>query len=401
MAKRFVGTSTHSQGHDPAIQVQGKIVNVNPTNWTVDVVSSFDRHYWRDVQVSSPYLHPNNGEGIYIMPEYGAQCSVMIPSDTTPPYIVNFLAPMDVRDVGDADEARSRNGPVPFPTTDARFDGGRPPAQPGDIFIRGRDGNFCILHRGGVLEIGSTELCQRIFMPINNHMLDVSGIYEHLNTGGGVRWGLLSGDAEKTDTRYVETIRLLAGDQFCDIRIQKGSVEELGEPDGDLGEAAALAELGIAQDATVVYEMVLSPGGFMTNGSPSSPSVRNETKMRLLFDKEGGTLLRSSGSLLLRYDKGIRFKTLGVMDLQAQSITMTSTSGAKLDGGPLTEINGDIVKVSGGARGAARIGDTATVVFAKTPVFISIAGAAPVPCTIDLGTAVAFIDRGSDTLLTR
>ena len=28
-------------------------------------------------------------------------------------------------------------------------------------------GNFVVMHRGGVLEVGATELCQRIFIPLS------------------------------------------------------------------------------------------------------------------------------------------------------------------------------------------------------------------------------------------
>ena len=381
---RFRNAMTSRAGTVAGQLVQGRVLNVNLVNWTVDVVTQFDRKFYADVQVGASYLHYNSGEGIFVMPEVGAVIMIAIPSDSTAPYVQCFLAPMETAnatgkfndpdksivttqqgtqqantsnvDTSDApDGTRSRGGKVPFPAVDARFDAGRPPAKPGDIFIRGRDGNYIVLHRGGVLEIGSTELAKRIYIPIGNKILDMSGQYEHNSTGGSVWWGLQEGPSiDNPQTQHMETFRLRANDQYADLRIAKGQIfKPVPEPAGSGG---ADAESNLNFDPITVYEIVLAQQAFKTvTGDPAKGG--GVVRLKLYFTKSGDVFLRSEGSAYFAFKKKVTVSIGDALDVTCDTVSVVAKNGAVIDGGPSTEIKGDFVRLQGGTSPVSRVGD--------------------------------------------
>ena len=372
---RFYGAATSGAGHVPARVVQCRVTGVNLVNYTVDVVSEHDQHYWTDIQVGSAYAHFNAGEGIYVMPDVGAVCQVCLPSDTTPKFVLSFLMPFEI---SNADEVANPNAGAPHPKVRARFDGGRPPIKPGDICLRGRDGNFLTLHRGGVLQVGSTELAQRIFIPIGNRVFDVSGEYEHQNTGGSIRWGIQEGPLDNPGTQHMSVYRVFANEKYCDVRIAKGKVlNPVGEPDGDNGEAEALAEMGI-DDKFLVYEVALAPGGFRTgSGDLASPATRNQTKMRFFFNRDGGAFLRAEGSALYSFKKNLRVKVKETLEVRAKSVDVETQNGMTVRGGPLLEFQSDVVRLQAGTTPIARMGD-GVLVPPGTPLAATIQPLSPI-----------------------
>jgi len=383
MATRFRNTMTHKQGTDPAQVIRGRVINVNMVNWTVDVISQFDRKYFNDIQVGAAYLHYNSGEGIYAVPDLGAVVMITIPSDSSPPYVQSFVMPMEVAnakgkfndpdqtvvtdqngtqtantsDVDDSDApdgTRSRGGAVPHPEVDARFDGGRPPAKPGDIVLRGRDGNYVVLHRGGVLEIGATELAKRIFIPIGNKLMDISGQYEHTSTGGSIWWGLQEGPSvNNPPTQLMETYRLYANDKYADLRIARGKVfKPVPEPAGN----TATSEMGF--DPIIVYEVALAKQGFKTQtGELVNGGTVNEIKLKFFFDIKGNVFLRSEASAYFAFKKAVRVEIGDALDVTCTTLSIRASSGAVLDGGPSTEIKGEVVRIQAGELPIARQGD--------------------------------------------
>lgn len=383
----------HKAGCDPTKTMQCRVMSVNYVNWTVDVLSTFDRKFFFDIQVGAPYLHFNNGEGIYVVPEVGALCQVCIPGDSSAPFVQSFVAPMEVAgdpsqpdgpEVIEVDQAgneqvnkdamsgsdapdgtTSRSGSAPYPRTDANFSAGRPLGKPGDIYLRTRDGNFIVLHRGGVLQIGATELAQRIFVPINNRIMDVSGEYEHLNTGGTVQWGIQEGPSVSNPAcQHMETYRLYANDKYTDIRIAKSKVYyPLGEPDGEAGSAEDLNALNIGTDEVVMYEICVSPAGFkpVTGDPVDGNKTRNGCTLRFFFDKKGGTFLRCEGNALFRFKKKLKIVVDEDIEVKCKNFSLQTGENCTVGGGPMTEVQGDFVRLGAGTQPVARMGDAVSI----------------------------------------
>jgi hypothetical protein len=379
--KRFPRTSMLSTAElDGAEVVQGRVFNVNLVNWTVDIVAQYDQRRYFDVQVSSAYVHYNNGEGSYVMPEVGAVCVLCIPSDSSPPFVQGFIMPPELMGntaTADAPAGTASHGQPQKFATAASFAGGRPRANMGDIWFRTRDENFIILHRGGVLQLGSTPLAQRIYIPLNNVIHDISGNYAHYNTGGAVSWGVQEGPSiEHSPTQYMHTLRVFADDKFADIRITAGKVHSpVPEPDGVKGEQDALTQLkiGTEKDTPIIYEVVVSPGGFSAeSGDLANAGVRNKTVLRFFFDRAGGTFLRAEGNVLISCHKKLRVKVSEDIIVDGkQNMIVTCDQDITINGKSSVSIKGAVVRLGQGQAPVARQGDVVQIILPFTPMVAS------------------------------
>jgi len=115
----------------------------------------------------SPYLHQNQGEGVAVMPEVGSTCWVCCPSETGRDAFVLGWTPVQ------------ENG---------SYRAGRQRLNPGDLHFSTRDGNFVFLRRGGIVQIGSTPVCQRLYIPIRNIIRDFAENYELTTPAGDLTW---------------------------------------------------------------------------------------------------------------------------------------------------------------------------------------------------------------------
>jgi len=333
-------SQTQGEGLVPALVLECNVVDVNFVNWTVDVFSAFDQRYFPNIQVASPYVHPNRGEGIYAMPEIMAKCLVAIPSDLgSPPYVIGFVMRMEDKQVPEGEETDSSGGMGP-----STFAGNRKRGKPGDIVMKGRDGNFVVLHRGGVLQVGSTSLAQRIYIPLRNLITDVSQNYEHFNMGGAINWGISTGETTaEPETEFRQVFRLFANDIMADARIAIGKVHQpIPEPAGSEGEIEDLNNLGIGTDPDnpIVIEVAIAPQAFNAEtGAPNISVAQNGTKMKFFFDQKGGGFLRAEGSLLIRIkekfklkaDKGIEFESDEDVIFRCRMFKVESESGVRMD----------------------------------------------------------------------
>lgn len=401
LERRGMRTSwTQQEGGGEAHVYEGRVVNVNLNNWTVDVRSQFDQKFYPNIQVASGYMHPNRGEGIYVMPEVNAKCLVCIPSDGPPPFVLAFIMPTEQRDAPDEVEVEGTSG-----TGSQTYQGGRPRAKPGDIYMKGRDGQFVVLHRGGVLQVGSTELAQRLYIPLGNIITDVSQNYEHHNTGGTINWGVIPSSTEGSPkTQYQQTFRLLANDEKADVRVAVGSVQQpTPEPlnEGGEGQRNAAIGLGVGDANPVVFEVALSPQGFDADTGSPEASAEGATRLKFVFDKTGNTFLRAEGSvnvrvkneLFLTADRGAVFNTKKTWRISAQEkVRIEGRKGVDI----LAE-NGPVV-LNGGDTPVAAVGSAVDVLITL-----------PIPITTPVGPSVinpgpnarltGFIVNGSTTVL--
>jgi hypothetical protein len=378
---------TSSSGHDPAEMVQCRVIAVNMTNWTVDVRSQYDRHFYADIQVASMYQHYNNGEGFSCMPEVGADCMVAIPSDSSPPFVMGFIMPMESFDTSapDAPQGTGSHPSAGRNANTASFAGGRPKANPGDMIMRTRDGNFVILRRGGVLQLGANSMSQRIYIPIGNIITDICEQYNMHNVMGSINWGIQEGPTQQNiPGQWTQVFRVNADDKYADVRVRVGKVTAIGEPAS--GDGEDLGALGIGTDGPVVYEVVVAPGGFTEDGSPSSTGTVEEVKMRFFFDRLGGTFLRSEGSALFSFKKKLKLKIKEEFELVGEkSGTITFKTGLDIDGGAYTAIKGKVIRLASGKKKVARAGDVVQCAVLLTPInslLVAPPGGGPVTGTL-------------------
>ena len=161
----MAGAAKHTV--DPGYVVQGTILSVNSKTHVAEVALDNIHGALPDVQVAALYCHPAGGEGIYFLPEPDATCYVFFPSDGSRPFVLGYVMP---------------------PTPVEGDAGGREDLNPGDIVLSTRDDNFVILRRGGVVQIGSSALSQRLYVPLSNFIRDFFENYEALSPLGKISW---------------------------------------------------------------------------------------------------------------------------------------------------------------------------------------------------------------------
>lgn len=163
---------------------RGRIIDVDGRRHTVKVLTDQDGRLYENVQVRSPLWH-YEGYGIGGLPEVNAICHIELASDDTPPMVVGFseLPTMQTPDEMEQD-AGNPGEPQPDDEAQMSFSGAKPMALPGDMFIIGRDGNYLFVRRGGVVQLGASAFCQRMYLPVRNTIRDFAENYA-LSTVGG------------------------------------------------------------------------------------------------------------------------------------------------------------------------------------------------------------------------
>ena len=160
----------------PAKIERARVIDVDISTYTLTVATAFAKKPMTAIPFATPYQHFNNGEGIYFMPEVGSLCWLCEPSDGSVPFVLAWCSAQD----------------------EADFTARKQQLNPGDIYLGTRDENFLILRRGGVVEIGATGICQRIFMPVNNTINDFCENYNLHSLGGDLEW-TIKRDENTTD----------------------------------------------------------------------------------------------------------------------------------------------------------------------------------------------------------
>lgn len=399
----FRTSFTSPEGLGKTDILTGRVVNVDLVNYTVDVFSQFDQMRMFQIPVGSPYLHSNRGDGFTVIPEVGAKCVVCWPGDSSPPFLLCFVMPHETIPLSGDDEApagtESRGSTNQSPTS-ASFAGGRPKGKPGDMFVRGRDGNFVVLHRGGVLQIGSTELAQRLYVPLNNLVMDFAENYEMQNAGGSIRWGIQENEGEDTlPAEFKQTFRVFANERFADIRVAAGRIQD-PVPEVDTDAISDQNAVGLAATDPVVYEFALAKNGFNTENGALIPGTGNLIKLRFVCDRIGNSFLRVDGSLGVLCKKKLRLRVKEEMEIFADnSFQLTVAQGAKISVGQNFELTAQVIRINGGDKPIARVGDQVSVALPPTLLMVAPTptGFAPIPP--GLNTAIGVITSGNSTFL--
>lgn len=390
----FRTTMTEPAGLHKTDIFMGRVINVNHVNWTVDVVSQFEQMRLLDIQVASPYQHSNRGEGIYVVPEVGSKCVVCWPGDGSPPFVMAFVMPHEVdtsvsedAPAGTTARATTTQSPV-----DASFAGGRPRSKGGDMMMRGRDGNYVVLHRGGVLQLGANELSQRVYIPMNNLIMDFCENYAMHNSGGTIRWGLQEGEgSDDLPTEMTETFRVKANDKYGDVRVSVGKVHA-PVPDTDTG--ITEAGVGVDKKSPVVFEFAFAKNGFKPEDGSNISQTGSLLKLRFVFDRDGNAHFRVDGNVYMRCRKRLRLKVDKEIVVEGGTTALVTIQGSgKMTFGGTLELTAPVFIFNGGKRPAAFMGGLIQVVLPPTILMANPAspsGFSPVvpPFNVCAGTIV-------------
>jgi hypothetical protein len=314
----YTGNGPSSSSFFPFVCEQATVVDVNKRNYTVSVVTESTSKRFDDLQVLSPYIHNYNGEGFSLLPEVGAVCMIGRANDTSPPFIMGFIMVPTVIQSDDGTPLRSTSSGGS--QTDVSFRGNRPDVQPGDMVWMGRDENFIILRRGGILQMGSTEIAQRICLPINNFLKDFCENYSLDTFAGDIRMTVErqendpSGNAPAT---YVLHMNEFAQDEKATLRVRHFP---LRGPDGD---------------AKIVWEVKVAQAGIdRDTGDVSSETYSLMVEMSGKKTEFIGAdhTIQVSGNHTIEADGDIRHKASGKATMEgSQGATLKSSSKAVLD----------------------------------------------------------------------
>lgn len=384
----------------------GRVANVDLVNYTVDVHSQFDQISLLNIPVSSMYQHPNRGDGFTAVPETGSKCVVCWPGDSSPPFVLAFVMPHETLPLsGDAEEAPAgteNRGSANQAPTAASFAGGRPRAKPGDMFIRGRDGNFVVLHRGGVLQIGANELAQRVYIPLDNLVMDFAEKYTLHNAGGSINWGIQEGEGETTNpSEFKQTWRVYANDKYADLRLAVGRVHD-PVPETDKDAILDEARVEVGKTEPIVYELTLTRNGFKAEDGSLLPATSSLVKMRFVFDRAGNTFARFDGNVGVLCKKKLRLRVKDELEVFADSsfsLTVGAAARVTVDGN--FEVTANVLRVNGGDKPAAHVGSLVSVTLPPNLLMVAPtpAGFAPLATNPTMLTATGVVTSGRSTIL--
>jgi len=379
---------------------EGIIIDHNLSTWTVDVISKFDQKRFFGIQCGSSYFHYNRGEGVYAFPDLGAKCMVCIPGDGSAPFVLSFISPQEaIPDTTSEETPSGVEGNTTRYTGTSTYAGGRVRAKPGDIYMRGRDGNFVVLHRGGVLQIGASELAQRLYIGLENIITDVSQNYEHHNAGGSINWFVNVSESETNPANtWRQTFRILSDQEKATVRVSCGKVTDVIKEDGESG--SDLSQLGFSDD-TIVCEVLVAPESIHAGTGALESGTKAATKLRYFFDKDGNFMSRMVGTLYLNAKK-LRVRLKEDMEVLGKNFTLNFSGTGRIQATSALELVGGVITFNGGKNPVATVGSQVNVTLVPGTTWSMIVPPATAPVVATLVAApivTGTVSTGIPTLL--
>lgn len=159
----------------------GVIEQVDTTHYTC-VVRAENRLY-QDVPIAPVFLSPG-GQGMWFLPEVGTRVLVgTIGNGTTNEYTfligASFAVDQDPLESAEATDDGAEEEVIPVD-----FRNNRAVHTPGDIVLSSSDRNFMVMRKGGIIELGATQVAKRFYIPLQNVIRDLCQIYEMQNSAG-------------------------------------------------------------------------------------------------------------------------------------------------------------------------------------------------------------------------
>lgn len=208
---------------------KARVLAVDKVRCTMTVLGENNERF-DGIPLPSHYVG-SKGQGSFWTPEQNSILYLCSPSDGVAPFVVAGCALP--REQGDDD------------TDQDDFRQARPVLNEGDqVVASSDDGNFIILRKGGVIEIGASQTAQRLYVPVNSMIMDFCQDYQLQTTGGILSWKTRRDDTShgggtKTPAEFRLQIKEFTGeDPLVDLgfgRIQDEDDERLvGGGDGEI-----------------------------------------------------------------------------------------------------------------------------------------------------------------------
>jgi hypothetical protein len=298
-----------------ALVERGRIITVNIRDYTCDAATEFTFKHKYDIPFMVPYCNQAMGEGINFMPEVGSTCWICTPSEEGRDA---FVLGWTMVDEGGA------------------YRGGRELLNPGDLHFSTRDGNFVFLRRGGIVQIGATPVCQRIYLPIRNIIQDYAENYELHTPGGDLTWTVAR--EEEDGDGHQMCLFSLAAKEFSD------------DPNEKTVGLLKFGSHGEGND-TILSLLTRDSGGgtSQTNLEITKDGELSWTVKKFEFNVEGDAEIAIEGLLQLAVEGTIDISAVGAMSVVAASLAV-SAGGAVLNmtsAGSVT-MNGTQLTLGGG-----------------------------------------------------
>jgi hypothetical protein len=202
--------------------------------------------------------------------------------------------------------------------SDASYRANRPVLNPGDMLWQGRDENFIVLRRGGVLQIGSTNICQRAYIPVANYIRDFCENYELNTAAGTLSWIVHPSEttpAANAPTEFSLVAREFAQDKMASIKVSVGSL---------------IKEPQLPNEANTFVEVIVAPD----NIDPTDGTTKSEVFI-LRIGRDGSTYT-------MQADRAVEVTGTDTLTVNKdQSITVKGNRELTVEGTLTENITGD------------------------------------------------------------
>ncbi len=288
---------------------------VNVLDYSVDVLTDTNSTPYLGVPILTPWCTPDHMGGINFLPEVGATCYVCTSDKSY--FVLGFRI-----NGGTVDPDRS-----PGPN----FTGRRDPLEPGDIVLATADQNQVVIRRGGLVQIGSTGMCQRIYLPVGNVVRDYFQRYHALSPLGEIDWGhaqIAANDSFKDGSTSVAVRYNIKRTLQEDVSSKPYTLEvRYGVLTGNTGNDSGILDTSTSDSAHQFANLKEQPGTGVEQSMEGTLSftiydhtAKNKVVYAVQVSKDGDLFVLSDGHVHMEFAK-----TLYVY--AGEDITLETASG--------------------------------------------------------------------------
>jgi hypothetical protein len=222
------------EGEGDVRLVRAKVVSVDNVKWTATIQPEHGGNPIPGVPIE-PMMINSSGGGSYFMPEQNSVVWACTPSTDATPFIMGGATLPKQTDEGDENEDPN----------DRRMN--RPVLEGGDCALAVSEQGHIFMRKGGTVEIGASESCKRVYLPLKNMVREFSQNWEH-QIGGGGKISVLARDedarfgSDLTPAEFQLQISEFAEDVDPVIDLRLGRIKDEDEskcPTGNLGAIVA------------------------------------------------------------------------------------------------------------------------------------------------------------------